>query len=267
MVRDFQWAWIEVAKEEDRRSIVYFAGFPLNAPMNCPSSATAKLLQGIFDQFRDHSFFILRNRIHTDHPLSEMDQGMIRLVAKRWSPAETSDLNEILKRYPSLEIGAKEELFYPVRALPPEHAISIPMYLESLEEILRALGNLEKRIPRGEILHDHARPIAAILTDKDGRVLGHALHSAIFNKTLHAEVRLAQDYYQRTGRGLPAGARVYVSLKPCRMCAGLLRQAAEDEKSLEVHYLHDDPGPAARGSWLEGRGQLRQLGALVAGPV
>lgn len=236
------WAWIHFTDKEGRE-IVYYSGFPQIKPQGCPSSAVVKLLQGIFDQKWDLSFFILRNRIYTSYEPSKMDQGMIRLVAKRCSvspsvPGPLPDLEWI-------EIGNRSELFYENTV----EQIKAHLDLAFVEEPVAALEVLEKQIPRGRVFHDFPREIAAILTDKENRVLEYAVHGGWLNKTLHAEVIVLQRHFKRTGQPLPEGAKLYTSLKPCRMCAEMVGEIAG--KDFEVHYKQNDPGPMAQGSSIE----------------
>jgi tRNA(Arg) A34 adenosine deaminase TadA len=90
------------------------------------------------------------------------------------------------------------------------------------------------------------RRIAAVLTDPSDRILAWALNSGATNKTLHAEVNLVQAYCFHSRAPLPRGAKVYTTLKSCRMCAGMIWSAAEDPLSLRVFFAKDDPGPLAR---------------------
>src|SRR5437868_13443038 len=63
------------------RKILYYSYYPQGA--EGPSSAVLQLLQGLFEQFIDHSFFILRNRIVATAILEKKCQGMVRIVAER----------------------------------------------------------------------------------------------------------------------------------------------------------------------------------------
>lgn len=235
---EFEWAWIF----DERRRKIYFSGLPRKRPEHCPSSAVVKLAQGIFDQFIDLSFFILRQRIFVDHEISEMDRGMIRLVGKRFSKvtAQAGELPEL----EWIELGERHELLLSSQ-LPQISASLASSNLTDRESIRAALESLEQQIPRGDQLHDFPRQVAAILTDKDGRVLHHTVHGGWLNKTLHAEVRLIQEYFRNTGSALPTKSKIYVSLKPCLMCFHMIRHMAKDS-DVEIYFLRDDPGRQAR---------------------
>lgn len=105
---------------------------------------------------------------------------------------------------------------------------------------------LIRRVP----LHEHrslsSRPIAAVLTDREGRFLAWAINSSASNKTLHAEVNLIQGYCRHVGGTLPVGAQIFTTLKSCKMCAGMIWNAAANPLAVRVYYAEFDPGPKAR---------------------
>src|ERR1700746_3890839 len=57
------------------------------------------------------------------------------------------------------------------------------------------------------------------------------------------------------GRWLPAHARVYSTLKPCKMCSGLIRTLSRGKH--RVHYGQSDSALAAQGPALDGNGSSR----------
>jgi len=107
--------------------------------------------------------------------------------------------------------------------------------------------------------------IAALLVSAEARILAWAVNSSARNKTLHAEVNLVQSYCRRTGAPLPAGARIYTTLKSCKMCAGMIWSAARDPLSLRVFFGKDDPGPKARATVLSANSFERIRVAQAAG--
>lgn len=236
------WAWIHFT-DKHGQDIIYYSGFPREKPQGCPSSAVVKLLQGIFDQKWDLSFFILRNRIYTSYQPSKMDEGMVRLVAKRCSAS--SPIEGQIPEMKWVQIGEIDSLFYENTVALVRAQLDQDFVIDPTE----ALTLLEGQIPRGGVLHDSPREIAAILTDSQGRVLEYACHSGWLNKTLHAEVLVLQRYFKRTGQGLPKGAQLFTSLKPCRMCSEMLAEMAGEE--FVVRYKRNDPGPMAQGSSID----------------
>lgn len=216
-----------------------------------PNSALVLLLQGLFDQFRDYSFFILRNRISVNYQPSEMDLGMIKLVAKRWKIEEWD--SAALQEGPLVEIVAGDDGFF-IPTLPRRVARLAQTQLQDRSEVPRLLRELEMQVNRNGDLHDQARPIGAILTDEFGVVLGSSVHNGVINKTLHAEVDLLQQF-ARQGLPFRDGFQIYVSLKPCHMCAGMIHHCG----IRSIFFQDDDPGPKARGTILERTKVIEQL--------
>jgi tRNA(Arg) A34 adenosine deaminase TadA len=215
-----------------------------------PSSAVVKLIQGIFDLHRDHSFFILRNRIWTTEPLGSMNRGMVRLAAKRISQVPAIN-HGLAIEHEFEEVGSIQDFVYPSRAVLEPFKLEFPLHILSHEEGIRWSLKLARSVPRGTVLHDHNRAIGVIICQEDGSVISAATNGAGINKTLHAEVRAVQDYFLRSGRRLPSGARIYVSLKPCQMCAGMISQSSEDPVSLKIFFAEEDLGPRARATAID----------------
>jgi len=82
--------------------------------------------------------------------------------------------------------------------------------------------------------------IGAVLVAPDGALLGWGLNTARKNYTFHAELNAIQDFYHRTNQPLPEGCRMYTTLKPCQMCAGMIRDAARRPETLRVFFAQDD---------------------------
>jgi tRNA(Arg) A34 adenosine deaminase TadA len=108
------------------------------------------------------------------------------------------------------------------------------------------------------------RPIAAVLVGPENGLLAWATHRGSRNAMRHAEINLVEDWLARTRSGLPRGATLYATLKPCRACAGLIWDAALDPRTLRVLYAADDPGRVARETVLDaGSAERRRAVASV----
>ncbi|GIL18165.1 MAG: hypothetical protein BroJett040_19160 [Oligoflexia bacterium] len=242
-------AWVE-----DQNKI-YYSLIQKNYPG--PSSAAVKLIQGIFDQFIDHSFFILRNRIFTTAIENELDRSIVKLAAKRISfnvhqaPVASKGLVQIMK---DTDLLVSAHLEKPI--------VQLPTQVQSHEQAATFIQNLALQVPRGEVLHDINRPIGAILTDGNGKILEYSTNSNMKNKTLHAEVVLMQDYYRQSAALLPSCSKIYVTLKPCKMCAAMIHKMMPAENSIEVYYLENDPGALAQNTILEKNSVLKKLHSL-----
>ncbi|MEZ0391890.1 MAG: Bd3614 family nucleic acid deaminase [Pseudobdellovibrionaceae bacterium] len=245
--KGFDFAWL-IHQEK-----LYFSRCPQNQPG--PTSAVVKLIQFLFDEHVDFSFFILRNRIFTTSKLSPMCEGMVQLAAKRATGEIIAKTWDLLIAEEKIEVGPPDQ-----HLLRSKHLIEVnwkhPQKIEDPIEADFYLQNLISQIPRGEILHDFNRPIAALICSADGELLSWSVNHNSKNKTLHAEVAAVQKYFHQWSKKLPVDCIVYTSLKPCRMCAGMITEMAEDPNRLQAIYFQDDPGPLARNTELEKRQRL-----------
>ncbi|WP_413292433.1 Bd3614 family nucleic acid deaminase [Bdellovibrio sp. HCB185ZH] len=245
---------------------VYYSHFPKG--LVAPSSAVVKLLQGLFDRHVDHSFFILRQRIFTTAQLSEMCKGMIKVVAKRASseiiPEQDSQFLENLE---FIEIDSSMAALSAVTHLNVENKISLTELNDRLrinnattdEELVQAAQALSRQVPRGDVLHDHDRSIAALLVSKDGEILSYGVNSNSKNKTLHAEVNLIQRYFRENGRKIPTGSVLYSTHKPCKMCAGMIYGWMENPANIKVYYSVEESGGLSSQTVLDRLGLNQQL--------
>lgn len=235
----------------EHKGVIYYAHFP--AKTWAPSSAVVKLLQGLFDEFVDHSFFILRQRIYTTASLTEMCRGMVKVVAKRASSIKPHDhAISIAEKFQ--EIGPQETLLASVQYLNFENSRTLEDVQEQFaqrkthapEVLMQMTSEFAKRIPRGEILHDYDRDIAALLIGPQNDILSFGLNSNSKNKTLHAEVNLLQRFFKNSNRKIPQGSVLYSTHKPCKMCAGMIYHCAENPQDLKVYYGVEETGVLSR---------------------
>lgn len=207
---------------------VYFARY--QAQPNEPHSAVTQLIQGLFEAKVDNSFFILRERIFTNQKeLSPMDRGMVKMAAKRIAlSAEVPNLeNAIELSFSKSHFEVEDNVIY-----------DLPARLGSEGEAKELVERIEKLIPRGNILHDVNRPIVALWTDEDLKPLIARVNLAGKNKTLHAEVRTIQEYHRQNKKQLPKGAQLFVTLKPCAMCAGMIQHTQCSD--IKINYFAEN---------------------------
>lgn len=207
---------------------VYFARYQAQA--NEPHSAVTQLIQGLFDAKIDNSFFILRERIFTTQKeLSPMDRGMVKMAAKRIAQsAEAPDFSNAIEcAFSQSRFESEDQIIY-----------DLPSQLKSQTEARELVERIEKLIPRGEVLHDVNRPIVALWTDADLKPLIARVNLAGKNKTLHAEVRTIQEYYRQNKKQLPRDAQLFVTLKPCAMCAGMIQHTQSAQ--IKVNYFAEN---------------------------
>lgn len=218
-------AWMEAG------SRILYARY--DGPAKAPRSAIVDLIQGVYDHDPRMARKLLRARIQSTAPATEMCLGMVRVSAKRLeAPVAPIDHGLIAPQERLLLLpGPTPALLEPQACLLDE---------SSLME--RALS-LKDLVARQEFRYRSDRPIAALLVSREGEILAQALNANADNRTRHAEVNLIQAYYGRTGRLLPRGARLFVTLKSCKMCAAMIWHCSENVRELEVVYAEEDPGP------------------------
>ena len=277
---EMAWLFLQEPKGPHKTSKIYWSAFP-KADVGAPSSAVIKLIQGLFDEHRDLSFFLLRQRIWTSAVLSEMDRGMVKVTAKRASSLtsldrtvdeigartvdESPDLTAALPECDWVQVGDIHSslLISKLAVAPPE----LPTQVMSTSQVVDLLLELEAQVPRGPVMHDFNRPIAAALWVPPGHVRALSLHQGSVNKTLHAEVCLCQNFARQGIHSFPEGARVFVGLKPCLMCSAMLSKMSSGLNDFKVIYLRDDPGTLAQGTSLERDGKLISWSTFAPGPV
>lgn len=208
-------------------------------------SPVQKLIFNIFEKFKDHSFFILRNPIFTSAEKNPTDHSFCKLSAKTIFFNKTdADLELAIK---SSEFSENFNLslfqstdFQNSKMVSPK---GLTITLENAKEILT---QYESQIPRGQVLHDYNRQIVAILSDASGNVEFVNSNFNYRNKILHAEFNLVNSFLETHHKPVPASYKIFVSLKPCRMCADFIW--SHSEPNLKVYYLRNDPGRLAQGS-------------------
>lgn len=229
----------------------------VSANQLAPVSPVTQLIQYLFDRYIDLSFFILRERIFTTDTLSDLCKSMVRLTAKR----ATGNIQPVDHRMDIRgtfdQIAGASDIWIKSAHL-DRIECQLPQKI-SLQTAPQILAELIKHIPRGDVLHDYNRAIAAILSDADGNILSYSTNSNSKNKTLHAEVCLLQRYWELHNRSVPKGSVIYTSLRPCRMCADMMVQYCESPQDLKVLFLENDPGSLAQNTSLDRLGILQKI--------
>ena len=246
-------------------SQVFWAGFPEPVLPGCPDSSVARLISGIYAAEPRMARKWVRGRIFTTQKsLTSLCRGIVKVAAKR--------ITRVVPSPSSPEIEALMELRGRalVRKLPatPRTGGADPAALEfpaddilhSPDEVIAELRRLRQEHVRAgasgpQHRYERDRDVIALLVDREGRVLARARNTNATERTRHAEMNLVQGWWEHHRRPLPAGCTLWVTLKPCRMCAGAIWEAARNPhdatRDLRVRYLEDDPGPNARLTVLE----------------
>src|SRR5690606_29891601 len=164
--------------------------------------------------------WILRHRIFSTETPTIAEIELVKSAAKRLSaPA------------PFSESGFEEVSLAAPRPLPDFFSVArerLPSLSGSIVdrlEAIRALSIAESERWKSD------RPVSAILEDGSGRTLAIAWNTNAVIRNRHAEWNLCESLRAR-GEKIPAGATLFTSLKPCRMCAAKIWESAEDPAAL-----------------------------------
>lgn len=106
----------------------------------------------------------------------------------------------------------------------------------------RALELARKALETGDV------PVGCVVADRDGTIIGEGWNRREANgdALAHAEVEAIRDACRDHGDWRLKGARLYVTLEPCPMCAGAIISA----RIPEIYYGAKDAGFGACGSIL-----------------
>jgi tRNA(Arg) A34 adenosine deaminase TadA len=222
---------------------LYFAREPED--QNAPTSAIARLIQGVYSHDPKNALKLIRNRLFSTSLATEMCHGMVKVAAKRLTDSVSLDSFLQARSQYSEQIDLSESV----------NALSGPLaYEESLWKNLGKIVELEN--PSSELqwmncarklLHAGGNlPVAALLISPDGQVLSAALNSNSSNRTLHAEVNLIQSFYRNHRQKIPAHSTIITTLKPCKMCAAMIWTQAEKIESMQIVFGQMDDGRHAR---------------------
>ena len=244
-------AWLE------HNGQIYWAAEP---HFLAPETAVSRLVQGIYERYPQQARAIVRNRIYLSGEKTPFCDGMIRVAAKRCT--ENQPLANVFpdNECPGFRGGPLKPLDLSdgdfcneeLPSLLPERLAEFSAPTLSLFDAFALCNQLEAAIPREESERYKAdRPVAALVLDRDSRLLGQGINAGSQNRTRHAELEAIRDAWAKTRQRLPAGATLISTLKPCRMCAALAWWFCEDPSQLTVLYRDFDPGPHGRATVLD----------------
>lgn len=227
--------------------IVYYAHYARKSAE--PSSSILRLIQGIYTIAPDQARKILRNRIFSTEKPTELCFGAVKVAAKRLTAPIAPKPHPTSLNLEFIEVSP----IFSQTAHPSPHLLrkSLPSNPFSHADFLDLAKQLTQAVPRKGPRYTCDRDIAALLVSEKGEILASALNTNAIQRTLHAEINLIQKYFEQTGNPIPRGAKIFVTLKPCKMCAGALWTCSEDPLSLEVYYSQFDSGRNARWTILD----------------
>lgn len=228
-----------------------------------PFSSVVKLLQTMNDLGFKSSM-----QIHVSSPTQKdvMADGMMSFLQVQWP--STPVINGALPV--TQEEAAFIQSFKPIRAeqrrisaqsTPVTHSILPPLNLHWKQDdkinrlyLLLAMSLVHAR---DSIEESKGHNIGALLVGNEGQILSWGVNTVHKNGTYHAEVNTLQRFYT-IWPSMPPGCRLFTTLKPCSMCAGMFMTVKGDQ--CDVIYAQNDPGNHAQGTALMGTGLERQVG-------
>ncbi len=227
--------------------VIFFA----HSGNDAASTSVSRLIEGIYEQDPLNARRILRERIFTTQKPTAFCMGMVRVAAKRASFILANQIELVPSspwiEVPSVNLGRVPS--GPVSDLSKFRIQTLPRMNKS--SLIQLTLDLAAQVDRAGPRYLSDRPVAALLATSDFKPLWWALNSNHENKTRHAEINLIQSFIERTGKAIPPGSEIFVSLKPCKMCAGLIWETSDSNFPTQITYAKDDPGPHARGTVLD----------------
>ncbi|MFL5813691.1 MAG: Bd3614 family nucleic acid deaminase [Bdellovibrionia bacterium] len=221
------------------------------SPQYCApiQNAAVGLIQAIYDHKPEQARRIVRQRIYTTLPLSESVAGIVKVAAKRITGSlSLLELEKMIGKHEEIVDLSAEPIWRPepvTLPLPlPSSAPTDAEWIELAQNLARKTVQKDSKSPR----YASDRPIAALLVSGENALLGAAINTNAKNRTLHAEMNLIANLADQK---IPPGARLFTTLKPCKMCAGMIHDSATDLASLRVIFAEDDPGTHGRNTALD----------------
>ena len=195
-------------------------------------SPVTRLIRGIWALEPAQALQLLRNRIHTNRPLTPVCEGMIKVAAKRSSVLSAESFHE---RVEALD----EDLVLVSGPLP---GTSVTRELGSTDPV-NLLLQLKSR-------SRSPKPVGAVLLSPEGQPLIGAWSANEVDRTAHAELNLVRAWFESSPDLPPAGSVLQVSLRPCAMCAAQILALSGEPGRLRIFFHEEDPGPLSKNSCL-----------------
>lgn len=225
---------------------IYYSFHAQNSTL--PLTAITKLIQGISEKYKENSHFILRNKIYTSAPPTNICLSMIKVAAKRFVnlvPAEPFIFIDPPYVFEEIEHTITFESNNSILQLLNETKLSSDTDCMQLALALKEKVNITESLALSD------RKISAILVDAHFNLLAYGLNSNSKSRARHAEIDLIYHFYKKYQKKLPIQSKIFVTLKPCIMCANIIANFTEDINKIKVFYYENDQGKLARKTVLD----------------
>ncbi len=211
-------------------------------------SPVSRLIHGVSKEFGEERYRILRRPIHVSESLSEWDKNLVRVCAKRF--AASSNTMELAGESRVVDIGSDinpDQESY--RHAELRGTVATP---DEIQHMIGKISDAEREKWKHSALHRAPRCVVAALIGPDGKILEINANTNSAIQMRHAELNLLLALHESGFKTIPHGSTLYVTLKPCRMCASLIIAMQETPYPIRVVALADDPGPHGRHQLLAG---------------
>lgn len=214
-------------------------------------------LQNLFENKKDQSFFILRNKIYHSLNLNEYEKACIKLLAKRQIKINHDEasiiLNEIFKKNQTCNYQEiKYNLNFEDQKFSLVNIENKSIQLTDHHNIYQMLTQPFLNITRNASFHDNHRNISAIAADVTGVIIGQTINTAMNNKSLHAEVNLIQNLIFTKTHLTSSVKNIYITDKPCQMCAGLIYEFINYYNlEIKIYYFNNVHGIRSKNTILD----------------
>lgn len=238
-------------------------GFVHTAPRpRGPRTAALDLVDAIWHEDPDRAHARLRGRIFTTAAADPLDRAVAQVCARKL----TSDAHSAAPRALPPEARDLTEAARASRAhhLRTSRLGDAPASVQELSEAELGAWLLERPVVHDAPLRHRDRPVAAVLTDASGRVVGAARNTNGSNRLRHAEVNLLQAWFEAGGGPLEPGWTVWVGLQCCRLCAALIARSALDPAAIQVRFAAPEPGRFGASTALQALGVERGIWGISA---
>lgn len=218
------WAWLD------------HENFRFRARGGPQGPALWNLLTQVGERFPHQARKILRKPISVNYLISPFEKEALRVLGKR---VRFDDLGPAV-----VPVGLVSGPIWDSSPVAPDLEENGHRPLTDSESVFSALTALLEQGPQWKGGHD--RPVGALLLDRLGRCKALARNRHSRGRHWHAEIQIL--WRIRTGElTMESGDRLFVTLKPCRMCAAL----ADELGVTAVHYFEEDRGPWSRNTRLD----------------
>lgn len=99
---------------------------------------------------------------------------------------------------------------------------------------IASIGHGSRNNNRNRTAAYDGQNIASVLVDSNYQIVGWGINTNTSHASLHGEINLIRSYQANNMNALPAGGKLFTTLEPCAMCAGMIVHTAGEGNNFEV---------------------------------